>query len=232
MKKIIVFALYGNNPIYTEGAIENLKQQPEFYPEWECRFYVDESVPADVISKLRENSEVIMMPRADGATGMWWRLEPFKDTTLERFIVRDVDSRLSNKEVAAVKEWIESGKEFHIMRDHRFHQQYIMGGMFGATREFINRYKDFFDKEKESLFSSLTFQEIYHSSGKYYQTDQLFLARYIWPRIINSHIAHIADRSNLRFTGQEKLFPLEDPNGLFIGCQYYMKDAPGYLEKR
>lgn len=233
MKKIIVFALYGSNLIYIDGAYENLMLQSKLYPEWTCKFYVDDTVPQSDVKRLIDNgAEVVMMPRADGALGMWWRFEPFKDTTIERFIVRDADSRLSSKEVAAVNEWIESDKEFHIMRDHQYHQQYIMGGMFGASNIFINKYKDYFERDKAELFSKLTFQEIYHSSGKYYQTDQIFLRQYIWPRIINSHLAHIADRPNLRYTGNEKMFPIEDPEGLFIGSQYYMKDAPGYLEKR
>ena len=40
---------------------------------------------------------------------------------------------------------------------------------------------------------------------------------YIWPKIINSHIAHIADIPSLRFTGREKLFPIENPDGSFVG---------------
>jgi hypothetical protein len=232
MKKLIVIAVYGNNPIYVNGAYENLLLQPKIYPDWTCRFYVDDTVPQDTVKLLEKDSEVVMMPRADGALGMWWRFEPFKDITIERFIVRDADSRLGVKEAAAVNEWIESGKEFHIMRDHQYHTQFIMGGMFGASSEFINKYKDIYERDRQTYFSSLSFQEIWHSSGKYFQTDQNFLRMYVWPRIINSHIAHIADRPGLRFTGNEKMFPIEDPDGLFVGCQDYMKNVPGYLQKR
>lgn len=232
MKKLIVFAVFGKNPIYIDGAYENLLLQPKLYPNWTCRFYVDDTVTKDKIELLEKEAEIIMMPRSDGFYGMWWRLEPLKDDTLERFIVRDTDSLILPKEAAAVKEWEESGKEFHIMRDHRYHTQYIMGGMWGATSEFINKIKDVYDKQKEEFFLKLPFNEINHSTGKYYQTDQSFLHRYIWPRIVNSHIAHIADRPGLRFTGNEKMFPIEDTNGLFVGYQEYMRNTPGYLKLR
>lgn len=233
MKKIIVFSVFGSNPIYVDGAYRNLLDQKKFYSDWICRFYVDDLVPKDKIALLEKDAEVIVMPRSDGFYGMWWRFEPLKDTSLERFIVRDTDSQIIQKEVSAVNEWIKNGKEFHIMRDHRYHTQPIMGGMWGATSEFINKYKDFYDKEKQEFLSTLSFEDLFHSSGKYYQTDQAFLQRYIWPRIINSHTAHIApNRPGLRFTGNESLFPEEDPEGFFVAWQYYHKNTPGYFNLR
>ncbi|MDD5649096.1 MAG: hypothetical protein PHF86_01575 [Candidatus Nanoarchaeia archaeon] len=215
--KIISFSVWGNNPKYVNAAYENLLLQPEIYPQWKCRFYVDETVPKDLLKKLENGAEVIMMPKSDGLYGLFWRFEPLKDLAIERFIVRDSDSRLSIKEAAAVKEWIESGKEFHIMRDHPQHGAYICGGMWGATSEFIKKIAPIYDEELKKFISGLTFQELFKPRGKYFNTDQPFLWRFIWPKIINSHIAHIKDLSNLRFTGNEKLFPIENPDGSFIG---------------
>jgi len=51
---------------------------------------------------------------------------------------RDCDSRLSERESVAVKEWIDSEKTLHVMRDHPAHgtpygnnQLGILGGMWG-----------------------------------------------------------------------------------------------------
>lgn len=217
MKKIISFSVWGHNPKYAEAAYANLQLQPEIYPEWKCRFYVDDTVPKDIVSTLEKDSEVVMMPRSDGNYGLFWRFEPLKDNTISRFIVRDTDSRLNPREAAAVKEWEESGKEFHIMRDNPMHNAYICGGMWGATSEFIQKYKDFYHKEREEFLKSIPFQALYTPRGKYFNTDQPFLWKYIWPRIINSHIAHIKDLPQLRFTGREKLFPIENPDGTFVG---------------
>lgn len=67
---------------------------------------------------------------------MSWRFLVAADTDVERYVVRDIDSRLSLREKAAVDEWIESQKKFHVMRDHPSHSHYNMsGGMWGGTRD-------------------------------------------------------------------------------------------------
>jgi hypothetical protein len=216
-KKIISFSIWGSNPKYAEAAYENLLLQPTIYPGWTCRFYIDNSVPNDVVKKLENDAEIVMMPKSDGNYGLFWRFEPLKDTTIERFIVRDTDSRLNIREAAAVKEWEESGLEFHIMRDNPMHNAYICGGMWGATSKFIDSYCQSYDKDLKTFLSQLTFFDLYKSRGKYFNTDQPFLWKYIWPRIINKHIAHIKDLPALRFVGNEKLFPIENPDGSFVG---------------
>ena len=46
-------------------------------------------------------------------------------------ISRDADSRLSLREKEAVEKWINSDKDFHIMRDHPHHYYPILGGTWG-----------------------------------------------------------------------------------------------------
>ena len=221
MKKIISFSIYGFDPKYAHAAIKSAKLQPEIYPDWTCRFYVNPEVPEDVLKELEDlGSEVIRKPKVQGHLGMFWRFEPLKDETIERFIVRDTDSRLNVREAAAVQEWIESGKEFHIMRDHDQHAALICGGMWGATQEFIQKEKDLFDKEVEAHIKSIPFERIYGARGPYFNTDQPWLWKYIWPKIINTHIAHVLDLPKLKMTGREKLFPIENPDGSFVGQPY------------
>lgn len=218
MKKIISFSVWGNNPKYTNSAIENLNLQKELYPDWICRFYVDNSVPSNIIQQLENDSEIVIKPKSDGNYGLLWRFEPLIDTSIERFIVRDTDSRLSPREVAAVKEWEESQKEFHIMRDHEQHAAYICGGMWGASSKFVQKYKDEHEENLNNFIRSLGFNQIYHTGrGKYFNVDQLYLWKYIWPRIVNTHIAHIKNIPSLRFTGNEKLFPIENKDKSFVG---------------
>jgi len=218
MKKIISFSVWGTNPKYAEAAYQNLLLQPEIYPDWICRFYMDETVPSSLRTKLEEGgAEIVMMPPSDGNYGLFWRFEPLKDTTIERFIVRDSDSRLNIREAAAVKEWEESGKEFHIMRDHPQHGAKICGGMWGANSEFINKIEKDYDNLLKNFLSTLTFNRIFTPRGKYFNCDQPFLWAVVWPRIMNSHIAHIKDLPNLRFMGNERLFPIENPDGMFVG---------------
>lgn len=50
------------------------------------------------------------------------------DALVDRFMVRDLDSIISSREIAAVKVWLKSGKTYHMMRDHPYHTVVILGG--------------------------------------------------------------------------------------------------------
>lgn len=179
MKKIISYSLWGDHPKYLIGALENIKSQQEFFPEWKCRFYCHSHVNLKWINELYKlKAEVILKDEEPflkhmDAPGMFWRFEVLKDPTIERVIVRDTDGRLTQREVNCVKDWERSGKEFHIIRDHIQHGTKIMGGMWGATNHFIQRI-DYNDLIKQ--FACLSYKNIY-------ATDQEFLARMIYPLI-------------------------------------------------
>ena len=59
-KRVISFGLYGANPKYTTGAIRNAALRDTYFPGWVCRFYVDQSVPADVVAILKSMGSEIM----------------------------------------------------------------------------------------------------------------------------------------------------------------------------
>jgi len=221
MKKIISFCIYGNNPKYTDSAIANCKLQPIIYPGWICRFYLDSTVPSKIINSLENlGAEIVIMPNATGHLGMFWRFEPLKDITIERFIVRDTDSRLNVREAAAVREWEQLNTNFHIMRDNPAHNVPICGGMWGATSSFINEIKDQYDELKDNFIKENENRKNSNSRGEYFNFDQPFLWTVIWPKIFNTHTAHIANLDNLRLTGREKLFPISNLDKSFVGQPY------------
>ena len=41
--------------------------------------------------------------------------------------------RLSNREKAAVDQWLETPKHFHFMHDHPLHRVVVLGGMWGVS---------------------------------------------------------------------------------------------------
>ena len=144
--KIISFSLYGDNPKYTEGAIRNAEIANEYWPGWECHFYIGEDVPQDVASRLTDLGSKCIV-RSDRMNGMFWRFEAADSTNV--VISRDTDSRIGLREYYAVNEWLESDKNFHIMRDHQYHGTEILGGMWGSRNglllglvEKIKEYKD------------------------------------------------------------------------------------------
>jgi protein O-GlcNAc transferase len=179
MKKIISFSLYGENPKYCIGAIENVKLQPLIYPDWICRIYYDNSVPEKYIDELRDlKIELVDMTNSGMDNhGMFWRFLVYDDKSVERFIVRDTDSRLNFREKYAVDEWIETDKKLHIMRDHPSHGIQILGGTWGLLNSFDFNMKD----------AIIKFLEI--KPDFKYMDDQIFLTD-LYRKYFKSHICH------------------------------------------
>lgn len=186
MKKIISYSLWGDNPKYIQGALENIKGQKEFYPDWICRFYTHMAIPEDFISELKkEGAEVIIrndIPFLEhmNAPGMFWRFEVLKDPDVEKFMIRDADGRLTQREKNCVTDWEKSSSSFHIIRDNLYHATKIMGGMWGATKEFADNIN--YD-ELLNLFHTSSYKNIY-------ATDQEFLAHMIYPLVKDTACIH------------------------------------------
>jgi hypothetical protein len=210
MNKIIAYSLFGDNPKYLIGALENVKGQKEFYPDWTCRFYIHKDVNKNIIRRLKKDAEVVIMKEVPVTSplhwpGCWWRLHVLKDNTVDRFISRDTDSRLTYRERMIVKEWEESGLEFHIIRDHNSHGCKILTGMFGATKEFIQR----IDYDKLVIeFERMNYNCLWSD-------DQEFLKLMIYPLIKSSSMIH-DDRQTFRNEQSRKInYPKIDNH--FIG---------------
>ena len=185
MKRIISFSLWGNNRKYLIGSLENIRLQKEFFPRWICRFYVHNSVPREYVKMIEEEGCEIVEKTGDlgkhmDKPGMFWRFEVLKDKDVERFIIRDVDDRLGLRIKCCVLDWIASKKEFHIIRDHVQHGARIMGGMWGATGDFVRKID--YDNLIEQ-FHKLEYQNLY-------ATDQEFLARMIYPIAKDNMLVH------------------------------------------
>jgi len=213
-KKIISFALWGTNPLYVDGAVWNAEHRAEFYPDWICRFYHDDTVPKQALDRIAATgAEMRVMGQTTDVLGMYWRFHPmFDDQDIERFIVRDTDSKFTKREVAMVDEWIASGKPFHIIRDCESHATQILGGTWGSIPGVV------FDLERKIgfWFTRLT-PDTRNPRGLFHGSDQIFLGKFVWPVIRLNHIAHVrANMPHLKYMGNE----IEVPNpedGHYIG---------------
>lgn len=201
LKKLITFSLWGDNPKYTLGAIKNAVIADKIYPGWICRYYIGQSVPKDIVDTLKifKNVEIIEMSEQGNWSGMFWRFYPASEDDVEIMISRDCDSRLSEREKSAVDEWVSSDKGFHIMRDHPWHGTQILGGMWGSKKGTL--------PEMKKLISEFV-------KGEFWQVDQNFLAKIIYPMILNNSIIH----DEFHFIDKDrKPFPLERKNKEFVG---------------
>ena len=119
---------------------------------------------------------------------------------------RDCDSRISDREVSAINEWLNSDKDFHIMRDHPYHSISILAGMWGC-RNGILRNIDITDKiDKWTQFQR---------KG----VDQDFLGQIIYPLIKDNSLEH---DDYGRFNS--KPFPSKMINKEFVGEIYDEND--------
>jgi len=179
MKKVISFSLWGDNPTYTIGAIRNAELALGFYPDFECWFYIHKSsVPHKIIDQLStfKNVKIILKDgNLNTCKPMMWRFESIDHPDVEINMSRDTDTRILLREKVAVEEWIRSGKLFHIMRDHPYHHNVIMGGMFGTRKINGIIWRDIMNKQEQ-----LSHREY----------DQLFLENYIYPIVKNNALIH------------------------------------------
>lgn len=134
MKKAISFSLFGNHDIYNAGLFDNIRLANECYKDYDVHIYYDDSIDLALLSLA---SEKVFFHHVDcpKVPGYFWRFFLVDDKTYDIVLSRDLDSRLTLREKAAVDHWIASGKTLHIMRDHQEHNFPIMAGMWGIRTE-------------------------------------------------------------------------------------------------
>lgn len=208
MTKIISYSLWGNDTKYTLGAIRNAELAKDIYPGWICRFYTGDDVSKDIENQLLDNgAEVCRMDGSDW-NGMFWRFFAADDSHV--MISRDTDSRLGLREKAAVDEWLASDKDFHIMRDHPYHQTEILGGMWGVRGGLLNGIKD--------MIANYNTREYDNK----YQVDQNFLRETIYPLIKDKSMVHDEYFQGMPFPTQRK--DAQD----FVGQVYDENEVPQF----
>ncbi len=57
------------------------------------------------------------------------------DQSVGRFLVRDCDARLSAAEAGLVRQWIDSGLPFHVVRDHVLHNELMIGCLWAGRTD-------------------------------------------------------------------------------------------------
>jgi len=178
-RNVIAFSLWGTQYRYCAGAVENARLARDIYPDWQCRFYCDDSVPSATIgSLLALGAEIVMMPRQTHLhEGLFWRFHACWDPAIDRYLVRDADSLLNVRERLAVDEWIAGRKHFHILRDFYTHTDLILAGLWGGVRGAL-------PDLAEAIARFLARPDLPRTS------DQNFLREVIWPIARQSYLLH------------------------------------------
>lgn len=217
-KKVISFSLWGDSKLYCQGAVDNVAEAKEHYPDWVCRFYVAKNCPA--IPALAETgSEVILMDEnllsidRNNETRIWhwqtdhaammWRFMAMSDVDVDYVIFRDTDSRVNSREAAAVQEWIDSGLWSHRMHENAGHWNApVMGGMWGVRG-------GLFPDIVPLIARFISKYQVY--SQPWIFSDLIFIREVLWSRLQFSCMGH--------GFGHPKPFPKHSPMkyGSYVG---------------
>lgn len=179
--KVISFSLFGDNPIYTIGCIQNAKLMNVYFKDWQMWVYHNDSVEQRILDELKNlGATLINTHENNGFYGSLWRFRPITNPEVKYFISRDCDSRISLRDEIAVNEWIDSGKTFHIIREHPVgHSWPINAGMWGSKSNSILN------------FSELTFNYLQRSNRTGDKTiDQCFLRDVVYPIAVKDLFLH------------------------------------------
>ena len=210
--KVIAFSLWGDNPKYTVGAVRNAEIAKEIFPDWTCRFYLGVDVPQYITRQLGGLDAECCPMSGSGWNGMFWRF--FAADSHDVVLSRDTDSRLGHREKAAVDEWLESEKDFHIMRDHPYHATEILGGMWGARNGVLKGVRQMIRNHNNGSFDDK------------YQVDQNFLRDVIYPMVKDNAVVHDE-------FFEKKPFPKHAPSrtkAYFVGQVYSQQDVAEFTQ--
>jgi len=205
-KMLISFSLYGDIPKYTEGAVQNVLLANIIYPNWTCRFYVDNTVPTKITDELLDLGAQVYFVKSNknikNRQRSLWRFLPLNEVC--RVIFRDTDSRVNSREKWVIDEWLKSEKTYSRIWDAEHkedgHSNPLMAGMWGAvsitkTDRVPTNLKDFDHNLWKSgikpLFPNIEVN-ILNWKVEGYRSDEMFLLKYIIPTFkgrINSHMA-------------------------------------------
>ena len=77
------------------------------------------------------------------------------DPSVSTMVSRDLDSRLTGREAAAVSQWLTDPQQlpFHVMRDNPQHGTEILGGMWGARMDtgYRNKFREIMEVLLENV---------------------------------------------------------------------------------
>jgi hypothetical protein len=226
MKIVFGFCIYGTDIKYYRGLVENLDliaswiekenidihviikyAQLEFpnYLQWFQRYPF---VTVEMHTQAHLSPMISRILNIDNI--------PEDEDTNIYYFSRDADSRVTERDKWCIKEFIQSGKTFHVIRDHFYHVKKIMGGIFG-----IKKPKGF--PKLEPMIKE--WRKTRHDAVMY-GSDEAFLQERLYNIIQHDYLVH----SNIRGYKGETVFPIlyqQESDTDFIGNVYEYNDDFG-----
>ncbi|XP_047493441.1 uncharacterized protein LOC125042024 [Penaeus chinensis] len=211
------------------------KDVERLYPGWVMRIYhnitsTDVFGHSELCRLYCENDHVDLchihdLPRLGnlnkrGVVGRMWRFAVMGDPTVEIFLSRDADSWVLAREAAAVSEWLQSGRSFHVMHDHPVHKALMMAGLWGA----INKNRTLMERMRDMMFNSPKVLD------KAY--DQRLLLNIVWPVVKTDVMNHDSYTCQHPSHVSARPFPTKREDNKYCGWGLSKDNASKKLAKK
>lgn len=198
MNTYFCFVIYGTDQKYYKGLVDNLEIISNMKPLPSVIINYDKDINEEYINLLKSISFVQLFKIEDYLLPdykMCSRLLNIDNIPLNSYIFcRDADSRITKRDLWCIDEFIKSECRLHIIRDHYYHKQKIMGGMCGfhVTADMPNFKSIFLEFMKSSsIKKEYGFDEAFLSNKIY----ELFKADEI--KIHSSIIGHSGEKISI-----------------------------------
>ena len=166
--KVFSFCLYGTEPNYYTGLLENIQIIKQYYPDFTIMVYKGFCDPSWVIPE----GVVVDNTNREGAINALLRFIPLNYADVG--FVRDADSRVDARDRWCIDAFLRSNKSYHSIRDHFWHQSKLMAGTFGWKRP-------------------MTLMIPTHEVG--YGFDEQFLAQAVYESVKSDLLVHTCNRA-------------------------------------
>jgi len=149
--KQISYSLFGTQAKYYVGAEKNLEINKQLLPDWENVIYYHPNMTnLESVEKLGKLGGTMIDVTTLPSIGIeyihfpyFWRFLSFFQGGIS--LSRDLDSRVSEREVVYINKWLDSEKDFFIIRDHPWHSPVPAGlvGMRNNRQDFVDHFINF-----------------------------------------------------------------------------------------
>lgn len=186
----------------------NVQLINQFYPDWKIYIMCGKGVPEDIMKVLSEQKNVIIKQTGrEGGVNMHFRFFILDLPEVDIMIVRDADSRIHARDRWCIDRWLASSKGAMLTRDHKFHTNKIMGGLWGVRKGCLpDKIKDIYGE-----FLPIVLNPSYEFE---YGNDQDLISENLYPLLVKDAIV-FTDIDKLVYEGEyhEKIeFPMVGDN--------------------
>lgn len=166
--------LYGNQTRYWYTLLPAIIANLELYPGWSIRLHVAKDVYQHPVCGLLSELENQLNGRfavhkidkdyVDQEPSMW-RMLPLWDSSVSKFMCRDVDSVPSTSEIQAVRIWCNTKYAIQSIRSYHLHTTLLMAGLCSFNndelrvfRNVVSSFDDYVGIYKKYAVGSKNFQ--------------------------------------------------------------------------